>query len=94
MWLSSVSDASSASPIAVCPAFTTRGMLSTASAKARASASEAISVQSVITSCAPAPDQSSSEHRLALAGPPIRPAMIVGSRRAAAMPPAIRPNSS
>ena len=32
-------------------------------------------VQSAITSCAPAPDHSSSAHMLACAGPPIRPAI-------------------
>src|SRR5579859_5571731 len=69
-------------------------MLSTPSAKLRASASEATRVQLVMTSCAPVPDQRSSDNRLALAGPPIRPAIISGSRKAAAMPPAIRPNSS
>src|SRR5262249_37153217 len=69
-------------------------MLSTLSAKPWASASDATRVQLVITSCAPVPDQRSNDRRLDLAGPPIRPAMIGGSRSAAAIPPAIRPNSS
>ena len=85
-WASSVKAASSASPIAVSPARTERGMFSTASANAsRSSPSADPRPRRPAPPARRRPDHSSSAPRLASAGPPVSPAITSGSRSAAAI---------